>query len=499
MLSETNDLSVAEETMDPANWKAFQETAHRMLDDMLRYIQHSAERKVWQPVPEKVKAALSTSLPAKEKSIDEVYKNFSENILPYSLGNTHPRFWGWVCGTGSATGMLADMLASGMNATASFGDHAALYTEQQVLNWTKELYGFPQNSSGILTTGASLANILAIATARNHFNKNIRKEGIQHLSGQLVVYGSTETHSCLQKAAELLGIGSNHFKKIAVDEEYTINIDLLQAQIKEDKKNGLLPFCIIGNAGTVNTGSIDNLQALSIIARQEGLWFHVDGAFGAAPNILARYKKILMGLEQADSIAFDYHKWFYVNYDVGGVLFRDAQVHKDAFEIHASYLAHHERGVISGPLNFNHLGIELSRGFRALKVWMLMQEQGIEKYARLIQQNIEQAAYLAQLIIKEPSLELMAPVPLNIVCFRFTAAGFTNEQLNAITKEILMQLHESGIAVPSFTILKGCYVIRVAITNHRSTRKDFDLLVEKVITFGKAICLANGTFEKVNS
>ena len=483
------DLSttVLEETIDPSNWEDLRETGHRMLDDMIDYIKQSPDRKVWQPIPAPVKEALDVAVPKEESSLNEVYNSFQQNVLPYALGNTHPRFWGWVCGNGSATGMLADMIASAINPTTSFGEHADLYVEKQVLDWTKEIYGFPRSSSGILTTGASLANILAITTARNFYNKEIRKKGIRNINGQLVIYASAETHSCLQKAVELLGIGSENLRKIAVDENYQVRIDLLEEQIKQDKVNGFLPFCIVGNAGTVNTGAIDDLETLASIAKREGLWFHIDGAFGAVPKLLPEYTERLKGVELADSIAFDYHKWFYVNYDVGGVLIRNPQAHKEAFEINASYLAHHERGIIAGDLNFNHLGIELSRGFRALKVWMMLKEQGLEKYSRLIRQNIQQARYLAELVQANDQLQLMAPVPMNIVCFRFYKEGLSEDKLNALNKEILMQLHESGIAAPSFTIIKGAYVIRVAITNHRSKGEDFEILVNEVQRLGEQL------------
>ncbi len=481
-----NDMKAvsAAETLDPVDWNDIRQLGHRMLDDMIGYLQNVRERKVWQSFPAESKQALDQPLSADPQHTDAVYDEFTQHVMPYALGNIHPRFWGWVCGTGTATGMLADMLASGMNPSVSFGEHAGLYVEKQVLNWTKEMYGFPQSSSGILTTGASLANILALATARNHFRKNIRKGGLL-LGKQLVVYTSAETHNCIQKAVELLGIGSDYLRKIPVDTNYRIRLDILEQQIEADKKNGFLPFCVVGNAGTVNTGSIDDLDALADIAGREGLWYHIDGAFGAVPALLPEYDQQLKGLNRADSLAFDYHKWFYVNYDVGGVLIRDAAAHKEAFAIQSPYLVNHERGIIAGAENLNHLGIELSRGFRALKVWMMLKETGLDKYRRLIRQNIEQAGYLAQLIEQEANLELLAPVPMNIVCFRFTAAGLTDEQLNIINKEILMQLHESGVAAPSFTTLNGRYAIRVAITNHRSRQEDFDVLIKEVIKAGQ--------------
>jgi len=484
MITLNEPSKTSEETLDPAGFDEQRVAAHRMLDDMFDFIGAASKRKAWQPIPEASKKTLNTRLQDHGSDIGTLYKEFTEHILPYGLGNMHPRFWGWVCGGGSATGMMADMLASAMNATPSFGEHSSLYVEQQVLNWTKELYDFPSESSGILTTGASLANILALTIARNSANRKIRKDGLAAAGATLRVYASSETHSCIQKAVELLGIGSSNLVKIPVDENFRVRVDLMEQRIEKDKKDGFLPFCIVGNAGTVNTGSIDNLEALAALAKKELAWFHIDGAFGAVPNILPEYKGALKGLAQADSLAFDYHKWFYVNYDVGGLLVRDAVAHKEAFEINANYLAHHERGVISGPHNFNHLGIELSRGFRALRVWMMLKEQGLDKYRRLVRQNIMQARWLEELIRNDPQLQLMAPVPMNIVCFRFYHESLNNDQLNLLNKEILMQLHESGEAVPSFTIINGSYVIRVANVNHRSKYSDFDFLVKRVVEIG---------------
>ncbi|HYF30415.1 MAG TPA: pyridoxal-dependent decarboxylase [Chitinophagaceae bacterium] len=484
---EKKQPTATEVSLDPQHWDELRATGHRMLDDMFNYLQQIRHQPVWQSVPEASRKALSASLPQHGADASEIYDEFLQHILPYNLGNVHPRFWGWVCGTGTPTAMLADMLASGMNASPSFGDHADIYVEKQVINWSKEMLGFPQESSGLLTTGGSMANLLALSVARNHFNNTIRATGLRNAPGQLVIYGSVETHNCVQKAVELLGIGSEHYRKIPVNASYRIRPDLLQEKIEEDIRNGYLPFCIVGNAGTVNTGAIDDLELLAGIAKQYNCWLHVDGAFGAVLNILPEYKDKLKGLALADSLAFDYHKWFYVNYDAGCVLIKDASTHSSAFAVNASYLQKHERGLIAGNEHFNHLGVELSRGFRALKVWMSLKEHGIEKYRQLVRQNLQQAQYLAALVRGHEQLELLAPVDMNIVCFRFVATGFDNDQLNELNKEILMRLHESGTALPSFTVLNGCYAIRAAITNHRSRLEDFDILVKEVERLGNTI------------
>ena len=487
--------TTTEISLDPQKWDELRATGHRMVDDMFSYLQQIRSRPVWQPVPSESREALNASLPQDGSDTADIYDEFLQHILPYNLGTVHPRFWGWVCGTGTPTAMLADMLASGMNASPSFGDHADIYVEKQVLNWSKEMLGFSRESSGLLTTGASMANLLALTVARNYYNDTIRGKGLRNTPGQLVVYGSVETHNCVQKAIELLGIGSENYRKIPVNASYRIRVDVLQDQIEEDIRNGYLPFCIVGNAGTVNTGAIDDLELLAEIAKQYNCWFHVDGAFGAVLNILPEYKDKLKGLALADSLAFDYHKWFYVNYDAGCVLIKDAAAHKDAFAVNASYLQKHERGVIAGNDHFNHLGIELSRGFRALKIWMSLKEHGLEKYRQLVRQNLQQAQYLAALVRGHDQLELLAPVDMNIVCFRFIANGLEENKLNELNKEILMRLHEAGTALPSFTVLNGSYALRAAITNHRSKLADFDILIQEAVRLGNSI--VKETFEEI--
>jgi glutamate/tyrosine decarboxylase-like PLP-dependent enzyme len=312
----------------------------------------------------------------------------------------------------------------------------------------------------------------------------IKQKGLKAVAGQLLVYGSAETHNCILKGVEVIGIGSDNFRKVAVDRDCRIRLDLLQELIREDRAAGFLPFCIIGNAGTVNTGAIDDLAGLAQIAGNEKLWFHVDGAFGAIPRLLPEFDERLKGLEAADSLSFDFHKWLYMNYEVGCVLIRNGAAHRAAFASPASYLVPHERGLAGGPDPFANYGMELSRGFKALKVWMLLKEHGIEKYARLVRQNLDQAQYLGRLIAGHADLELLADISLNIVCYRFNPGSLDEKGLNAVNKEILMRLHEQGIAVPSYTLLDGRYAIRVAITNHRSTRQDFDLLVKATRRLG---------------
>lgn len=478
-----------EETLDPRDWEQFRSLGHRMLDDMLDYLSSLRDKPAWQPVPESVKAALRQPLPKEPQDAEVVYDEFVRNVMPYTNGNRHPRFWGWVQGNGTVLGMLADMLAAGMNPHMAGFDQAPALVEKQVLEWLIELMGMPPATSGVLMGGGTMANIIGLTVARHaKAGFDVREHG---LSGNdqpmLTMYGSTETHGWAQKGAELLGLGNRAFRRIAVDEEFRINLADLRRAVEEDRRAGHRPFCVIGNAGTVNTGAIDDLAALARFCREEDLWFHVDGAFGALARLVPSLAPLVSGMEQADSLAFDLHKWMYLPFEIACVLVRDAKTHRETFALTPSYLVETSRGVIAGGLPFADRGLELTRSFRALKVWMSLKAHGIDAFARLIEQNVNQTRYAVSLINAKSDLELVAPAPLNVVCFRFTSEDVPREALNRVNEEILVRVQESGLAVPSGTVIGGTFALRIAVTNHRSRRHDFDLLVEAVSETGLAV------------
>jgi glutamate/tyrosine decarboxylase-like PLP-dependent enzyme len=477
-----------EEDLDPADWAETRALAHRMMDDMLTWLQTVSERPVWQPMPGDAKAAFGAPLPESETPVEAIYAEFLNRILPYAMGNPHPRFWGWVMGNGTVTGMLAEMLAAAMNPNVGGAEHAAIYVERQVVQWAREIVGFPADASGLLVSGGSMANLVGLTVARNvKAGWDVRAEGLNG-GPRLVVYASSETHSCVKKSVELLGLGSASLRLIPVDDAFRIRPDALEAAIVADRRAGLRPVAIVGNAGTVNTGAIDLLNILADIAAREGLWYHVDGAIGALAAVSPVLRARLGGMERADSVALDFHKWFYIQFEAGCVLVRHPAEHWRAFAETPDYLASHgERGLAAGSHWPNEYGIQLSRGFRALKLWMNIKEHGASKYARLIEQNVSQAQYLIGLVGREPELELMAGTDLNIVCFRYVRPGVDAAALNALNQEILIRLHESGVAIPTYTMLRGCYALRAAITNHRSRREDFDILVAEVLRLGRAL------------
>jgi glutamate/tyrosine decarboxylase-like PLP-dependent enzyme len=480
-----------EETLDPEDWDSVRALGHRMLDDMLDYMKTVRERPVWYHIPAEVKAHFNGPLPLDPQTPEEVYEEFLESVLPYPVGNTHPRFWGWVFGTGTVLGALAELLAASMNTnTGGIDYHSANYVEKQVIDWFKEMMGFPAAASGLLTSGCSAANLIGLAVARNtKAGFDVRTEGIQQAARhKMVLYASREIHSSVQKAVELLGVGSGALRLVPVNGCFQIDVEGLKAAIAQDREAGFRPFCVVGAAGTTNTGAIDDLEALADICAQEGLWLHIDGAFGAWAVLAPGAKNQVAGMELADSLAFDLHKWMYMPYEIGCVLVRREEDHRNAFSLTPAYLSHGEggRGMAGGDLPwFSDYGYQLSRGFRALKAWMSLKEHGLRKYGRLIQQNIDQARYLAELIDAAPELELTAPVTLNVVCFRYIKPGLNGSGLDALNKQILVELQERGVAAPSGTVIEGKYVLHVAHCNHRSQQEDFDILVREVIQIGQ--------------
>jgi glutamate/tyrosine decarboxylase-like PLP-dependent enzyme len=488
MPSRRSPEELLEDTLDPDDWEAYRAVSHRVLDELLDFLQGVRDRPVWRPVPAGVKRRLGDDAPRSPRPVEEVWAQVRELILPYPTGNIHPRFFGWVHGTGTVGGMLAEMTAAAMNSNLGGREHAAVYVERQLLDWCKRIFGFPPSASGIVVTGTSMATVIGLAIARNEkAGFDVRARGVAAGGAGLVAYTSAEAHVSVRKALELLGLGGDAVRAIPVDAGFRMDVGALRAAVAADRAAGLRPFCVVGTAGTVNTGAVDDLAAIADACAAEGLWFHVDGAFGALAALSPTRAALVAGIERADSLAFDFHKWLHAPYAAGCLLVRNGELHRGTFATHQSYLVAQERGLAGGAPWFTDYGIDLSRGFAALKVWFTIQEHGLDALGAMVDKNCDQAAYLARLVSSDDRLELKAPVSLNVVCFRYAPADAERAALDAINQEIIYALHERGIAAPSSTRVGGDLVVRAAITNHRTLRSDVEALVQAVCASGYGI------------
>lgn len=454
-----------------------------MLDDMLDYLEHIRERPVWQPIPQEIRALFREALPHDPSDLATIHATFMRDILPYAVGNAHPGFMGWVHGAGTPVGMLAEMLAAGLNANLGGRDQIPVEVERQILRWVRELFGFPESASGLFVTGSSLANLIAVLVARTAaLGTGVRQQGVACGGKRLVAYASAGAHGCIAQALDISGLGMDALRVIPVNDRFQMDVAALERAIATDRGAGCTPFLVAGTAGTVDTGAIDDLAALARVAQREKIWLHVDGALGALGMLSPEIAPRLAGIEHADSIAFDFHKWGQVPYDAGFILVRDGALHLNTFASPAAYLRRENSGMASGspwPCDF---GPDLSRGFRALKTWFTIKAYGADRLGEMIATTCMLARYLEQCIAEMPPLELLAPVALNIVCFRYGCADA--DRMNAA---IVVALQESGRVAPSTTTINGRLAIRVAIVNHRTTTSDIDALIGAVLAFGAAI------------
>jgi aromatic-L-amino-acid/L-tryptophan decarboxylase len=476
--------------LDPADWPAFRGEAHALLDHLIARLEHAGEEPVWTPMPDNVKRHLAEAPPHEPRALHEVCAELCQLILPYGTGNTHPRFWGWVHGSGTAGGVLAEMAAAAINANCGGRNHGAIHLEKCVIGWMAQWFDFPPAAGGLMTTGSSMANLLGLAAARHRALDNVRTDGIN--GARLTGYVSREGHSCVAKAFELLGLGNAALRRVAVDADFKIDLDGLRRAVRQDRAAGYEPFCVIATAGTVNTGACDDIAAIAEFCTSEGLWLHVDGAFGALIVLCPELAPRLAGIGQADSLAFDFHKWLHVPYDSGCLLVRDERTLLATFADRAPYLAG-DAGLAGGDVWPCDLGIELSRGFRALKVWFTLQEHGTRALGDAIARNCAQAQSLAAQIARRPALRLMAPVPLQIVCFRYQPPGLDDIAADKLNANLVATMQRRGIAAPSTCRIEGRLCIRVSITNHRTRDGDLTILLQAIDTIGAELAAADQT------
>ncbi len=461
-------------SLDPEDWEAYRAAAHRLLDACIDRLESAADHP-WQPIPADVARRYAiTGAGADPATLSD---RLARDVLPYGTGNTHPRFWGWVHGTGLAEGVLSEMVAATMNANLGGRDHGAVHIERAVIDWAKRALGFPAAASGVLVTGTSQATVLALQAARVRAVPDLRRTGADGL--RHIVYCGAGAHNAIAKAVELLGVGRDGLRKIPESDD-GMDLATLRQAIAADRDAGHAPLAVVGTAGSVDLGRFDNLAKLADIAQDEGLWLHIDAAFGAWTRLAAApWRQLSDGIDRADSLACDFHKWMFVPYDCGLCLIADEDAHRAAFAARPAYLAAQDGGLGGGEPWFCDYGIDLSRGNRALKVWTALEGIGVDRLGAAITRCCALAARMGDAVAQAPLMALAAPVVSNLCVFT-ADSGLAPDAQSSLNRHIARDLQERGAAVFSTTDVGGVTCLRAAITNHRTTEKDVDEAVAAV-------------------
>lgn len=503
------DRDQRQQAPDGWEWPAEQvrRLGHDVVDLLADYLSGLPQRPVFRPYPaELVEALGSEPVPAMGAPVEAVLDDFRRQVAPYPFGNGHPRFHAWVNSPPHLLGVYAEALAAAMNPSVAGGNHAAVHVEHQVVRWFAELAGYGPDSAGLLVSGGSMATLTALAVARHRAGQragiDVRADGVQAPVDEggapprrFVLYLGTESHGAARKAVELLGLGASAIRTIDSDREHRMRPDLLRARIERDRAEGHVPVAAMASAGTTNTGAIDPLDDIADVCAEQGVWLHVDAAYGGpAVLLLDRYQQSRAGLARADSLALDPHKWLYAPVDAGLVLLRDGAAARDTFSLVPPYLrTDGDPAGVGGPVWFSEYGFEQTRPFRALKIWMLLKHLGLAGYRELISHDLALAERLAATVQAAPDLELLAR-GLSVVCFRCRPPsprlGPAPEQdqepeqgrdsLDELNRRVLAAVQLGGRAFLAGTTVDGVFALRACLVNPGTGAADVDAVVAEV-------------------
>jgi glutamate/tyrosine decarboxylase-like PLP-dependent enzyme len=459
------------------------------------YLEGIPENPVYRPMtPSERQLLLYQQLPEHGRSPEALFDFFEQHILPHAMGNQHPRFAAWVNPAGAPIGMLADFLAAVMNPSSAGGDHAAIYLEHCVIRWLMELIDFPvEGSAGILVGGGSVASLYCLAVARHcaaaQVSWNVRTEGLQGNHPSLVLYISEEGHSCLRKASHLLGLGEPRI--IPVDAQFKMDLSVLRKAVMADRKEGRRPFSVVGSAGTVNTDAVDPLDELADFCEEQSLWLHVDGAYGVFGILDPNVSHLYVGLERADSVALDPHKWLATPIECSCAIVRQGDFLRETFSLVPPYLRTEPDKGFGGFPWFAEYGFQQTRRFNALKLLWVIQQAGRTGLGAHVARHNTLAQYMASLIDDIPNLELMAPVELSIVCFRYVpdSQRGDEEKVDSLNKRIMEEVQAGGKSFVNGTVVRGHFVLRCCALHYALTGDDVIAIIEEVLQVG-AQCVA---------
>jgi glutamate/tyrosine decarboxylase-like PLP-dependent enzyme len=469
----------------------FRKAGHQLIDRIAEFFDSLPQRPVTpSETPSAVRDALEAAraLPLHGADPAQLLDRATSLILEHSLFNAHPRFWGYVTSSAAPIGALGDLLAAAANPNvgAWLLSPMASEIEAQTIRWIAEMLRYPVDCGGLFVSGGNMANIVGFLAARqDKAGVDVRTQGMN--GTRLRAYCSSETHTWLQKAADISGMGTDAIRWIAADSNARIDLHALREKIQQDIKAGDKPFLLVGNAGTVGTGALDPLPEMAAICREFGLWFHVDGAYGALAAVLPDAPADFAGLSEADSLAVDPHKWLYAPLEAGCALVRDIQKLRDAFSYHPTYYHFGDEAI-----NYYDLGPQNSRGFRALKVWLALQQVGRDGYVQMISEDIRLSRGMFERIAQFPEIEALTQ-GLSITTFRYVPLDLergdksVEKYLDDLNRELLTRLQQGGEVYPSNAVVHGKFALRCCIVNFRTTLEDIDALLPIVVRVGRAV------------
>jgi len=470
--------------MDILNPEQFRALGYRAIDMIAEQLADLTDGPTRRPVPLDIRHGLEDQ-PIPQTGADpfDLLDRVQNEILAYPMGNPSPRFFAWVNSTPTPIGILGDLFAAAMSPSAAGGDQAATYVERAALTWVKDMLGFPQEAQGLFVSGGSKANLTCLAVMRHVMSDGkVRHEGMMAQDAPMIVYTSAHGHSCIEKTVSALGIGSQNLRIIPVDSQYRMDIPKLREAIAADRAAGLHPVCVAASAGTTNTGAIDLLDEIADLCEAEKMWFHIDGAYGGFGILAEQTEGLYKGMNRADSIAVDPHKWLYIPVECGCAIVRHADAMRATFSLVPAYLQEDR----AEPW-FSEYGLQQTRGFRALKVWLSIQHYGLDGYRKMITQDINTAYDLRRKLFTRSDFEVVTAGPLSVTCFRYVPAGVTEDMLDDLQRQIVAWTNASARAFITSTMIDGKVVVRACHVNFRTTSEDLDVLLDTLTEAGQLV------------
>lgn len=430
--------------------------------------------------PDQVLQPFDEDLPTEGLDLSEVLEKVRNDVVGGATMNIGPRYFGYITGGGNQTAIFAEMISAALNQNNLKWHSSPISTEMEklVIRWVSQFIGYPETAAGAILDGGSTANFNCLAVARkNMAPESMSEKGLYGLK-PMTIYVSEEGHSSFDKAVDMLGIGKKNLRKIPVDSRFRMRTDMLREAIIKDRRAGLNPICVIGIAGTTNTGAVDNLREVAQIARSEGLWYHVDAAYGGPAAALDTTASLFRGMDEADSVVINPHKWLYVPFEAACILVKEPEKLRNTFSHLPDYLIGEETG--EKRTDLMEYQLPLTKSFKSLKVWMTLKTFGKKRISEMIGLDIEKARHLASLVENTPGFELMAPAPLSIVCFRYKPAGVSEEKAEKLNKKIIAAIEQDGRIFLTGTRIDGKTVMRVCFINPRTTLKDVEVITQVV-------------------